>query len=352
MAAPESFIAPDPRTARYFATRACRDHPGRGVRLHEAQLELKGFQGVEHQHGDRHGTDTTGNGGDVAGDLLGGIEIHVALQDGHFLAGLLADLLTHAVDADVDHAGPRFDPFRFHQVGNTSGHDENVGPFAVGGQILGARMHDGHGSVGARAFLHHHVGDGFAHDVGATHDDHFGAAGLNAGAHDHLLDAERRARRKFDFLAPDHQTADVDRMEPVDILVRIDGVEHFFLINVLGQGQLNQDTVDAVVLVVLVDQGQKIRFGNIHRLAVLNFLESDAVGGFDLEGHIGNGCRVLAHEDGDQPGNHAVLFLDLFYLFGNLLEDLLADLGTLDKRCCHLLSPFTLMVAVRMLRST
>jgi hypothetical protein len=50
-------------------------------------------------------------------------------------------------------------------------------------------------------------------------------------------------------------------MESVHILVRIDGIENFFFINVFGQGQLDQDTVDAVVLVVLVDQRQQIRFG-------------------------------------------------------------------------------------------
>jgi hypothetical protein len=46
-------------------------------------------------------------------------------------------------------------------------------------------------------------------------------------------------------------------MKAVHVLVRIDGIENFFLINVFGQGKLNQDAVNAFILVVFVDQASR-----------------------------------------------------------------------------------------------
>ena len=40
-------------------------------------------------------------------------------------------------------------------------------------------------------------------------------------------------------------------MKAINILFRVDGVEDFFLIQVLGEGQLNQDTINFRVLIEL-----------------------------------------------------------------------------------------------------
>ena len=49
-------------------------------------------------------------------------------------------------------------------------------------QILGGRVNDGHGGIGAFALLQHHVRDGFAHDVGAPHHDDFGSIAVPMAA--------------------------------------------------------------------------------------------------------------------------------------------------------------------------
>ena len=70
----------------------------------------------------------------------------------------------------------------------------------------------------------------------------------------------RGARRKFDLRTADHQPSDVDRMKPVDVLVRVDGIEHLLFIDVLGQRQLDQNTVDLILVVLLFDQVQQVFF--------------------------------------------------------------------------------------------
>ena len=130
--------------------------------------------------------------------------------------------------------------------------------------------------------MQHHVGDGFADDIGTPHHNHFSTFGFNSGAYDHLLDTGRGTRWKFNFVAADHQTTNIHRMKSVHIFVRINGVEHFLLVDVFGQRQLDQDAIDAVILIVLVDQGQKIRLGYVFRLGVLDLGKTDTVCGFNL----------------------------------------------------------------------
>ena len=48
-------------------------------------------------------------------------------------------------------------------------------------------------------------------------------------------------------------------MKPVDILGRINRADHKVFVQVIGQGELYEDTVDRVIVVQRVDQGQKLR---------------------------------------------------------------------------------------------
>ncbi len=71
------------------------------------------------------------------------------------------------VDADVDHRGARLDPVAAHHLRPAdSGHDDVAEP-GDRRQVLGARMGDGDGAIGAQQQL----GDRLAHQVGsADHD--------------------------------------------------------------------------------------------------------------------------------------------------------------------------------------
>src|SRR5262249_61011314 len=92
------------------------------------------------------------------------------------------------------------------------------------------------------------------------------------GAYDHrILTLERGA----DVLEqPDHaegragphqrnalrETADVVRVETVDVLVRVDPLDHRTPADVRRQGQLHQDAVHALIAIELVDQSQQASF--------------------------------------------------------------------------------------------
>jgi len=60
-----------------------------------------GFHGVVEEHGDGHGTDAAGDGGDEGGLFGNRLEVDVADQAVAALAGGVVD----AVDADVDDDG-------------------------------------------------------------------------------------------------------------------------------------------------------------------------------------------------------------------------------------------------------
>jgi hypothetical protein len=51
------------------------------------------------------------------------------------------------------------------------------------------------------------------------------------------------------------------------------------------------------------------------------------------------------------PGTTPCSSFILADLGGDFFENLLPDLGTLDKRCCHLQSPFKFIVSVRSFRN-
>ena len=167
--------------------------------------------------------------------------------------------------------------------------------------------------------MQHHVGNRLTDNVRTPDDNHFGTACFNSGAYNHFLDAGRGAGRKFDFLAADHQTAHIDRVESIHILVRINGIEHLFFIQMLWQRKLNQNTMNGIVVVVLVDQTQQRFLGNILRLAVLNFLKTQFIGSFDFQRYIRNGSGVFPDQNGYQTRHDAVLFFNFCHLIFNFL---------------------------------
>jgi hypothetical protein len=89
------------------------------------------------------------------------------------------------------------------------------------------------------------------------HHHDFLAGDLRARAHQHLLDARGGAGGKEHLVAADQQAPHVHGVEPIHILVGVDGQQDRVLVDVLGQGELHQDAVDLRVLVVALDQGQQ-----------------------------------------------------------------------------------------------
>ena len=81
-----------------------------------------------------------------------------------------------------------------------------------------------------------------------------------------------RGRRHEHRLA-EEQPARVQRVEPVHVLRRVDRERDLRLVHVLGQRQLHEDPVDAVVRVQLVEQVQHLALGRRRGKAVIPRLD-------------------------------------------------------------------------------
>jgi hypothetical protein len=94
-----------------------------------------------------------------------------------------------------------------------------------------------------------------ADDVGAA-DDHgmLAAQVLHADGLQHLHAAIGRAGLEADFAH--HQRARAGHMETVHVLERRDGLDDLVVVDVGGQRQLDQDAVDAGVVVQRLDAGR------------------------------------------------------------------------------------------------
>ena len=115
---------------------------------------------------------------------------------------------------------------------------QHVGLAADARQVARAGVGDGHRGVRREEELRH----GLAHDVAAA-DDH-GARALERRAR-LGEEAHAAARRAGDEArTAQGEQARVERGEAVDVLARVDGVEHALLVDVPGEGELDEDAVD------------------------------------------------------------------------------------------------------------
>ena len=128
-------------------------------------------------------------------------------------------------------------------------------------------------------------------------------------------------------------------MEAVHVLLGVDGVEHFLLVEVLGQRQLAEDAVDLGVFVELGDELHQVVLAGVLRQVVPLGVDAQLAAGLLLGAHVDLGGRVGPDEDGYQAGHHVVLGLELGDLGLELFADLLGDFGALDEFCCHWLFP-------------
>ena len=128
--------------------------------------------------------------------------------------------------------------------------DENIGGSGYRTKVLGPGMTDRDGSVRAFLLLHKHVGNRLSHNVAASDYHHIRAFRGDVRVFEHLQNAVRRARKESRLAH--HQSTKVHGVEPVDVLVWMDPKKHFVLIDVVGERELYQDTVDLLISVQFV----------------------------------------------------------------------------------------------------
>src|SRR5215510_15856732 len=111
----------------------------RGMWRWSFSTELAGgaAQRVLHEHGDGHGADAAGHGGNGAHPRGGGLEVHVARE--------LARV--QAVHPDVDDHRAFLDHVARDEARAARSHTENVRAAAMRREIAGARVAHGHGGI-------------------------------------------------------------------------------------------------------------------------------------------------------------------------------------------------------------
>ncbi len=99
-----------------------------------------------------------------------------------------------------------------------------------------------------------------------------------------------------------HQMPDVDRMETVGVLARVDRFEHPARIDVQRQRHLHQNSVDIVAGVELVDEREQF-FGRDRFRRRQFFTEnSQLCAGFDLVADVDFGAGVVADQNYGESG--------------------------------------------------
>ena len=107
-------------------------------------------------------------------------------------------------------------------------------------------------------------------------------------------------------------------METVDILTVVDGLDNLLLVDMLGQGQLHDETIDIAIAVQAVYTGQQFFLSDVILIADERRLEATSLAGQHLILYVCLGATVVTHEDCCQMGLLATTGYYLFYFFGNL----------------------------------
>ena len=144
---------------------------------------------------------------------------------------------------------------------------------------------------------------GLADDLAPADDDRVAPRDRDAGSIEDLDDAGGRAR--LQVRAPLHQLADVHRVEPVDVLVRIDRVEHALrgpLPDRGGQRRLDENAVVAIARVEAGDEREQIVEGRRRGQALQVHPEPGIVPRLRLVADVHLGSRIVADEDDPQAG--------------------------------------------------
>ncbi len=122
----------------------------------------------------------------------------------------------------------------------------------MGREILRARVADRHGRMLSEEEHRHRLAD----DLAAADDDRL----LPSQLHSVLLEHHHhtRGRSRDEERLAEIQTAGVQNVEAVDVLVGIDGAEHRRLVHVIWKRQLDEDAVDLRVVVEVVDERENL----------------------------------------------------------------------------------------------
>ena len=303
---------------------------------------LAAVEGVAKEHGNGHGTDAAGNGGDLAGILLGGLVVDVAHQPVSTLGAGIVD----AVDADVDDDGTLLDPVALDHLGPSDGGHDDVGVLDDAGNVVRLAVDDGNGGIA----MHEEHGHGQTDEVGPA--DYYGVLALELDAaavqqFDATLGSAGNVEGNGSEVGPlDLGAADVgagaaqrggvERMETIDVLLGVDAVEDFILINVLGKRQLNQNAMNSRIGVQFGNLSRESLHGHVRRIVKSKGRDATFLARLLLHSDVRLRIATLAHQNDSQAGNLAAVGLQLLDGILDLRADRLRNGLSIDVSSGHL----------------
>ena len=157
-------------------------------------------------------------------------------------------LRVEAVDADVNDRGAWLHVRLGHKAGAANRRDEHIRFRRKLRQIGRARMRDGHGRVAMQQQERHRLAD----DVAAADDDGARPGDRNVRPLEDFDDAGRRAGDEAGAIL--HKIADINRMEPVDVLVGAHDIEDSSFGVRAHRGRQRRLHEDAVVLLAAIQR--------------------------------------------------------------------------------------------------
>src|SRR6266852_3932042 len=323
--------------------------PHRGGRLScgkfgRGAAEAGGFDGVAHEHGDGHGADAAGNGGERSGNV-DGAGMHVADESACFGAEFFEAVrkvvkkplgffgVRNAVGANIDDCCAGLDPVRFHVAGFAHGGDDDIGAAEDFGQIARFGMADRDGGVG----VHEEKGHGFADDVAAAEDHGIGAFDLDFVAaknfHAPCGSASNKAGTSAD------EAAEIDGMEAVHVFGGIDSFENVLGVDLRGKRKLDENAVDVVGAIEVFDDGEQFKRRDGGRRREERAGKSDLFACGDFAFHVELRGGIFADENCGQPWPHARRCeqSDFVFKFG---EDLVANFVAVENARDHAMLAF------------
>ena len=199
-----------------------------------------------------------------------------------------------AVDTDINHGCPRFDPIWSHQPRDPGRRNHHVTRAGQLGQIFCEPIGTEHGGFGS----HQQQRNGFSHDVGLTNHEAPHATQIHAAALQHV--ANRESGTRHQRTPAKDSVADVGRIDAFDIFVRINGCLDAFRFHPLRQGQKHHHGVDLGIGIEALDAGEHRGFVRILGDGVQMELNAQLLGPGPLPLGIDFGAGITLGQDGVQ----------------------------------------------------
>ena len=263
--------------------------------------------------------DASGHGRDRRCDLARRGEVDVA-----------DEMAVDHVDADIDDDGTGLEHVAGHEAGMSGRNDDDVGQPGMGREVAGPRVADGDGGV--------LLASRNATGIPTTGERPITTASAPtiaiAGS---FQDLERGVRRRRnEALEPEPEQPRVERMDAVDVLVRVDRVDHGTNADTRGQGHLHDDPGDLVVRTQSPYCGRdfprlacRIVTGHVDQAT----LDSYRSAGLEDAVEVDHRWRGPAADHDRKAGRVALLASEDGDILGDAGADLVGDRGSLEEAC-------------------